>query len=192
MIKRFGSSERKSKFENANKGLTRLAGKTDWLFRQRVGLRVWIQTRNKRKQKKDGIAGTEFFFFSGQKATRGFSFFKRSFGWEGPERAGSSFGSWFGFGKTRCKGAETKSFANDLKRPIEFNGKYLNKTRIFTTKELQGKFLQVPKRVLIKLAMKEKVWNSGLGWSHCRHLIFSQRGRPLAVLKKRWQKETQD
>ena len=27
MIKRFGSSERKSKFENANKGLTRLAGR---------------------------------------------------------------------------------------------------------------------------------------------------------------------
>ena len=35
---------------------------------------------------------------------------------------------------------------------------YLNKTRIFTTKESQRKmFLQVPKRVLVKLAVKEKV-----------------------------------
>ena len=46
--------------------MTRLAGRqSDFL--DRVGLRVWIQTRNKRKQKKDGIAGTEFFFFSGKK-----------------------------------------------------------------------------------------------------------------------------
>ena len=116
--------------------MTRLAGRqTDFL--DRVGLRVWIQTRNKRKQKKDGIAGTEFCFFSG-KNTRDL-FFKSSFGSGGPERAGLSFGNWFGFGKARCKGAETKSFANDLKRPIEFNGKYLSKTIIFTTKELQGK-----------------------------------------------------
>ena len=61
------------------------------------------------------------FSFSGKK-TRDL-FFKSSFRSEGPERAGSSFGNWFGFGKTRCKGAKTKSFANDLKRPIEFNGK---------------------------------------------------------------------
>ena len=32
-----------------------------------MGSRVWIQTRDKRKQKKDGIAGTEFCFFSGKK-----------------------------------------------------------------------------------------------------------------------------
>ena len=137
MIKRFGSSERKSKFENANKGLTRLAGKTDWLFRQRVGLRVWIQTRNKRKQKKDGIAGTEFFFFSGKK-TRDL-FFKSSFGSEGPERASSSFGNGFGFGKTRCKGARTKSFANNLKRPIEFNGRIFKQNKNFYNKRIARK-----------------------------------------------------
>ena len=144
-----------SKNANKKKVLTQLAGRqTDFLDKE-CGHRFGFKHATKENKRKMALLALNSFSFSGKK-TRDL-FFKSSFRSEGPERAGSSFGNWFGFGKTRCKGAETKSFANDLKRPIEFNGKYLNKTRIFTTKELQGKFLQVPKRVLIKLAMKEKV-----------------------------------
>ena len=162
MIKRFGSSERKSKFENANKGLTQLAGRqTDFLDKE-WGHGFGFKHATKENKRKMALLALNSVSFQVKEKT-GDLFFKSSFGSEGPERAGSSFGNWFGFGKARCKGAETKSFANDLKRPIEFNGKYLNKTRIFTTKESQRKmFLQVPKRVLVKLAMKEKVRNSGL------------------------------
>ena len=134
MIKRFGSSERKSKFENANKGLTRLAGRqTDFLDKE-WGHGFGFKHATKENKRKMALLALNSVSFQVKK-TRDL-FFKSSFGSEGPERASSSFGNGFGFGKTRCKGARTKSFANNLKRPIEFNGRIFKQNKNFYNKRI--------------------------------------------------------
>ena len=163
MINRFGSSKRKSEFENANKGLTRLAGRqTDFLDKE-WGHGFGFKHATKENKRKMALLALNSFSFQVKKQQEVFPFSSARSGEKDRKEQVQVLAIGLGLERPNAKVLKQKIFANDLKRPIEFNGKYLNKTRIFTTKELQGKFLQVPKRVLVKLAMKEKVRNSGLG-----------------------------
>ena len=189
MINPFGSSKRKSEFENANKGLTRLAGRqTDFLDKEWGHGSGFRHATKENKRKMALLALNSFSFqvknkrFIFQELVRvrrtgksRFTFWQLVWVWKDPMQ--------------RCR---NKKFCKRSKKTDWIQWKIFKQNKNFYNKRIARKFLQVPKRVLVKLAVKEKVWNSGLGWSHCRHLIFSQRGRPLAVLKKRWQKETQD